>query len=486
MKFDTDDTIVAIASPTGAAVRGIVRISGDRVVEAVRSVFRATESGQGWPAAKVPRRTVGEVLLCKDNLALPAALMFWPGTRSYTGRPMAELHVPGIPPLLDLLVEQLLLAGIRPAERGEFTMRAFLNGRITLVQAEAVLGVIDAADHEELQTALLQLSTGLTGRLTDLRRVLIALLGDLEAGLDFVDEDIEFVSRDQIRDRLNLAAAVLSELLNEAERRIPSGRRPRVVLAGLPNAGKSTLFNRLIGRQKAIVSDIPGTTRDYLSADIQASDVAVELIDTAGWETAHDQLMMAAQDHRSEQLTAGDVILWCTAANLPPEERLTNEKLCGQTADTERAPLIRVVTQCDLRESSSSKQSSPKLITPATADFAATHSEDAEPTDIRAVSVSAVTGDGLEHLLQQIASSLTTAGSSRTELLATTATRCRESLRQALLAVRHAQTNAADHSGDELIAFELRDTLHHLAAILGEVYTDDLLDHIFSNFCIGK
>ena len=461
MPFDLDDTIVALASPPGAALRGIVRVSGAETAEVVTKLFRVDEdSATDWRASKVPRRFVGHLELSSIIVPVPAALMYWPTRRSYTGQPMAEFHLSGSPPLLDAAIEHSCECGARLARRGEFTLRAFLSGRIDLLQAEAVLGVIEATDHEELQKALSQMGGGITSRLGPLRADLIALLGDLEAGLDFVDEDIEFITKPDIARRLDSARTVLNELAADSANRLPSGYRRRVVLAGLPNAGKSTLFNRLIGTQKAIVSPVAGTTRDYLTATLDLDGLAVELIDTAGWEDAADLITERAQELRAEQVAASDVVVWCTAADLSERDGIEDERL--QSLARVRCPVMhRVQTRSDLVD----------------------HAGRAIEGELR---ISAKTGANIDALRAILFRELAGSGSSRSELLGTTAVRCRDSLNRTVQSLQQASTAATEHRGDELIAIEIRQALHELGTILGDVYTDDILDHIFSRFCIGK
>lgn len=457
MPLELNDTIAAVASPSGPATRGIVRISGNEVATVVGGVFTATDTTEDWQRAKRPKRVDGTIHLPNLGTPLPAALMHWPTSRSYTGQPMSELHTIGSPPLLDAVLQGLFAHGARSANRGEFTMRAFLAGRIDLVQAEAVLGVIDAADHEELQTALTQLGGGITTKLAGVRNEILSLLGDLEAGLDFVEEDIEFISAAQICQRLRVCHATLIELSDDSATRLPSGHRRRIVLGGLPNAGKSTLFNRLIGSSKAIVSAIAGTTRDYLSSVRPLGGLQVEIIDTAGWETACDLIMQQAQQLRSEQMQTCDLLVWCTAADLAEDLCQENNRLRKELSGKD-VPVLDVTTRCDLPKGGVSGP----------------------------MQISAATGDGINELLEGMLEQLQSDQGGRSELLSTTAARCRDSLQRSLTSIDSAISAAEHRQGDEITAFELRATLHEIGTILGEVYTDDILDHIFSNFCIGK
>ena len=389
---------------------------------------------------------------------MTAAVMLWPGRRSYTGGETAELQLPGSPPLVDAVLAQLYAAGARPARAGEFTLRAFLAGRLDLIQAEAVLGVIDAEDHTQLRTALEQLAGGLSGRIGQVREDLLVHLADLEAGLDFVDEDIEFVGRPELRRRLVETIGWLTDLQQQAARRLTSDTRRQVVLAGLPNAGKSTLFNRLLTREAAIVSPQRGTTRDLLRADLELDGVGITLWDTAGWEEATNAIDAAAGMLRQDRLARADLVLWCTAADLCSGDRLLDRTLRDQARGT--ATIIPVRTKADLSTG--------------------------DPRDGDTLEVSAASGAGLMELRRAIRAAVSGEAVHRGEWLASTAARCRESLRQAQLALSDALAALDAGAGDELIALDLRAGLDALGMICGSVYTDDVLDRIFSRFCIGK
>ena len=285
-----DDTIVAIASAAGGAARGIVRLSGPDALEVVRKCFVPADPALELRALRAATVVTGIFVDGKPDasdaarLKLPCELYLWPTARSYTRQPMAEIHTFGSPPLMNIVVQTLCEHGARTANPGEFTLRAFLGGRIDLIEAEAVLGVIDAADRRQLEIALDHLAGGLSRPLMEVRGSLLDLLADLEAGLDFVEDDIRFVEQDELQARLAAAAERLDALSKQLAARSWNVGRPRVALVGAPNAGKSSLFNALATNATALVSEEAGTTRDYLTAIVNADGLEIELIDTAGIE----------------------------------------------------------------------------------------------------------------------------------------------------------------------------------------------------------
>jgi tRNA modification GTPase len=424
----------------------------------IAGVFRPFDPGR-WDGAgaRLALRHEGVLALPDFHAEVPAAVLLWPGRRSYTGEPSAEIHTLGSPPLLEVLLDALFVQGARPACRGEFTLRAFLAGRIDLTQAEAVLGVIDAEDHVELEMALRQLAGGLSGRLGAVRASLLDLLAELEAGLDFVDEDIEFVTSEETLRRLREASGEVGRLLAASEARMTSRGRRRVVLAGLPNAGKSSLFNALAGADAALVSPVAGTTRDYLVADVEWDGHAFELIDTAGWEAGGDAVARQVAALREDLFPTADLVLSCSAADLSPAERQRDRALREEIARG-GPDVLPVQTKADL----------------------------AAPPEPGAVAVSARTGAGLDELRAAVGRRFSTARKGERLLLGSTAARGRESLRAAAEALSRVTGVAECGAGDELMTLELRDALDHLGRILGHVYTDDVLDRIFSKFCIGK
>lgn len=442
-----DDTIVAVSSAAGPARRAIVRLSGPDALAALRAVFLADDPRS---LANPPRHRLipGNLRLTGVHSPLPALLYFFRAPRTYTGQDLAEIHTIGSPPLVERLVSDLLSAGARPAQPGEFTLRAFLAGKKDLPQAEAVHAVIEADSDADLRVALAQLAGGVSQPLHELRSELLNLLADLEAALDFADEDIEFVSRADTLGRLDAALEQLTALRRQFEERAISGRPVRIAFVGLPNVGKSSLFNKLAAGD-AIVSDVPGTTRDYLMRRSTLGGVGVEYIDTAGWEGAQDTIVDQAQRLGREQASRADAIVWCVEAggkfSAEDESRLRSTGV----------KVIRVWTKCDLL---------PQQDVPAI------------PASVR------LTG-GTDELLAALVREVTSLARSS---LAPSQSRCRHHLDACIIELSQARELASASNSPEFTAAALRTAIDQLGEMTGAVYTNDLLDRIFSRFCIGK
>ena len=458
MNFAVDDTIAAVASPPGGSVRGVIRVSGPGTLSCLRRCFRAAGSTT-VDDVRVPTRIFGHLHMPPPIGALPCHLYLWPTSRSYTRQPAAELHTIGSPPLLDAALDCVCQGGARLARPGEFTLRAFLAGRLDLTQAEAVLGVIDAENTRELHTALVQLAGGLSKPLLHLRGTLLDLLARIEAGLDFVDEDIEFVTSAQIDVELAEALESIDDVLTQLVARGEAGAEPCVVLRGYPNVGKSSLLNALVNSDAAIVSPQAGTTRDYVSRPFHWQDVSGTLIDTQGFADAGPQetLAQAAQRVAVDQARLARLVLVCLDVSRPLDAT-QYDLLCANLAADR---LMIVWTKADLV---------------ATRDHGVPG----------AMYTSSRTGEGLVELRTAIVRRISGNHPAAGAAVASTAVRCRQSLEAAAVRLRTARHLAATGAGEELIAVDLRDALDELGQVVGAVYTDDILDRIFSRFCIGK
>lgn len=490
MVYHVEDTIAAIASAPGGAVRGIVRLSGPETIRCLEGCFRGEEP---CDLRDMPRATVVPGFFRLQGLSrnLPCDLYLWPTGRSYTGQVAAEVHTIGSPPLLDDVLDTLCGDRVRLAQPGEFTMRAFLAGRLDLTQAEAVLGVIDAEDPETLNIALSQLAGGLAGPLKHLRSELLDLLADLEAGLDFVDEDIAFVSAEQMDQRLENAQRTMQQVLDQIGSRGTVVHEPRIVLRGWANVGKSSLLNALCQNPSAIVSSVAGTTSDYVSRRFAWQGISGLLIDTAGVgrtgpsrsnsenaasgrsqrqrektdkaATQSDNAQreesdnaMAAQEQAQQQLRQADLELFCLDATRPPNP-------------WERHAL-------------SQNSSRPRAIVWTKVDVG----DQKEPLELPQVRTSSHSGEGIAELRDLIRQQLQTGGIPETTVVTSTAQRCRLNLEAGIQHIDHARELLAEDHGEELIALELREALDQIGQVVGTVYTDDILDRIFQRFCIGK
>jgi len=460
-----DDTIAALSTPPGESGVAVVRLSGPRTVAALSGVFRR-RSGRSGPPRWTHRRlyhgwvadagggTVDEVM---------AAVMRAP--ESYTGEDMAEVTCHGNMVIVSRLLETLFAAGARPAEPGEFTRRAFLNGKLDLVQAEAVADLIHARSELQRAVAQRQLEGVLSRRLEKLAGAVLALLGEIEANIDFVGEDIDTVDTDAAVRMLEGQRGELADLLESA----PFARALRegyqVVLAGAVNAGKSSLFNRLLGEERAIVTEIPGTTRDVLREAIAIDGLPFVLHDTAGLrEGTGDPVERIGIDRAVGAAAGADVVVLVIdgAAPLDPVVAEAVGRL-----DPARA--VAVVTKSDL---------------PAQVEIA--HIERVHP-GLAVMAVSAEAGDGIPALKAALVErvggeALVRAARERVVLNA----RVASLLRRADSATVALAASLGRGTSHELLAVEARELLACYEDALGRRYGDDVLDVIFSRFCIGK
>ena len=460
---DLEDTIVAIASAPGGAARGIVRLSGLRTLPCLAGFF------QSAPHLKPSAAHVetGHARLIDISAPLPCNVFVWPNDRSYTRQPSAEVHTLGSPPLLEALVRTACAHGARPALPGEFTLRAFLAGRVDLTQAEAVLGVVDAADPRALDIALQQMAGGLARSLHRVREGLLDLVAHIEAGLDFAEENIEFVSPAEIDRCLVVASDAVADLLGRMSTRDATGDAVRAALIGSPNVGKSSLFNALLSDSAAIVASAAGTTRDFLIGQLELDGVACRLIDTAGIDRddlegvpeAAASIDELAQRAANQQHQSTHVRVLCLDSSRP----LNGWEQAELRSATSTVTLV-VLTKCD----------QPRRVanpSPSNAEFVATSSR---------------TGQGMDDLRRRLHELVLAARHADSDVVGATAIRCHDSLRRTAVALAQAREMVRRREGEELVAAEIRLALDELGQVSGAVYNDDVLDRIFSRFCIGK
>jgi tRNA modification GTPase len=448
MSFSTQDTIVAVATPPGRGGIGVVRLSGPAAVAVAQALLTHRDPLQ-------PRHaTLSKVQLQPAVGAAAAAPVdqvvatFFPSPHSYTGEDVVELSAHGSPVVLGAIVSAAIAAGARLAEPGEFTLRAYLSGRIDLVQAEAVNDLIDAVTPLQARAAFDQLDGTLTRAIGAIDATLFDLIARLEASVDFPEEGYHFVEPGALAQAIDGLLARTAALLGDARR----GRLIRegltVAIVGEPNAGKSSLFNALAGASRAIVTEVPGTTRDLVTEVVDIEGLRVTLVDTAGLRDTVDPVEVEGVSRAHQAIAVADLVLLVEDCSRPRSDREWNRKV------------LCVANKSDLP---------------------------AAWTDDRAVAVSATAGDGLNLLRRRIAAALDV--DPLRERPAMTNVRHLALVDRAHAALSRARTAALAEGvslPEEFVLADLADARAAFEEISGRRAPEDLLEHIFSKFCIGK
>ncbi len=442
------DTIVSAATPPGTGGVSIVRISGEEAPRIGQSIL-----------GKLPQPRVATLrsFAGPDGDAIDKGIaLFFPAPGSFTGEPVIELHGHGGPVVVALLVDAAVANGARRAEPGEFSKRAFLNDRLDLAQAEAIADLIGSGTRQAARAALRSLSGEFSQAVNDLVRLLTDLRVHVEAAIDFPEEEIDFLSDKQLLRRIDACSAAFESLLATATvgRVLRDGYQ--VVLVGKPNAGKSSLMNRLSGEETAIVTEIAGTTRDVLRETIDIDGLSVELVDTAGLRDNPDLIEKEGIRRAREAMTNADAVLWIQDASEPDAGEL------GEPVP-EGVPVVVVRNKLDLADG---------------------NIVDTGEGDAQVVALSATTGAGLDTLREHIK---TLAGYKNLGEGALSARRRHvDALQRAAGHFEAGRTALSEARAGEILAEELRMAQQALGEITGAVSSDDLLGRIFSDFCIGK
>jgi tRNA modification GTPase len=444
-----NEVIAAIATPPGRGGIGVVRISGLRLESMLHALVNADVA---------PRRATRADFRGADGGVIDQGLvLFFPAPHSYTGEDVIELQGHGGPMVLQLLLKRCLELGARVAEPGEFTKRAFLNDKLDLAQAESVADLIDASTAEAARCALRSLQGEFSRRIEALVQALIELRMLVEATLDFPEEDFEFFAQADARGELERMRQQLAQITAASRQGSLLREGIHVVLAGQPNVGKSSLMNCLAGADLAIVTDIPGTTRDAIRETINVHGVPLHVIDTAGLREPRDAVEKIGISKAWDAIVQADLVLWVSDAT--HAETGTADPLLAARLPA-GVPQLRVINKIDLTGAQPHRQTR-----------ASTYE----------IALSAKTGAGVDLLQTAILEAVGWGGSGEGVFMA------RERHLQALqAAAQHLDLAASGGSALELLAEELRLAQNALASITGEFSADDLLGKIFSHFCIGK
>lgn len=490
-----NDTIAAPATAAGGALC-VVRVSGPRAIDICDTIFRGRTT---LAAAKTASAHYGSIADTTAGVIDEAIVTIFRAPHSYTGEDSVEISVHGSSYVVRALMQALARAGARPARAGEFTRRAFLAGRMDLAQAEAVADMIASSSRAAHAVAATQMRGAYSHELQELRRQLLDITSLLELELDFSEEDVEFADRTQLdtllrRTRDKVAALARSFALGNA---LKEG--VAVAIVGSPNVGKSTLLNRFAGEERAMVSDIAGTTRDTVEARINIDGVDYRFIDTAGVHQTDDKLELMGIDRTRQALEKARMVLWITTAdepcsnigskirsnvgsnvgnqsghnahNAPDTEAALKAEFAAATGIelTSEQILYRIINKIDLHSDTDNSS-------------AAT----AEGTEDRyTIRLSAKTGEGIRTLVAALSRSVDATAAYRGEAIVTNQ-RHYHALCEALTALDAALDGLHHGLTSELLSEDIRAAINHLGEITGEITSDDILQNIFSKFCIGK
>lgn len=452
------ETIAAIATGPGAGGVGIIRLSGPQAFAVAQAVTGTSATPRQAHYVSM-RNQQGETL---DQ----GLLVQFPGPHSFTGEDVAEFHCHGGPVLLRIILRECLHLGAKQAAPGEFSQRAFLNNKIDLVQAEAIADLISSSTEAAARSASRSLSGAFSKQVNDLLDQLIRLRVFIEAAIDFPEEEIDFIAESDVLERLENLASAIGTLLSSAQRGRTLRDGLKLVIAGAPNAGKSSLLNQLAEQDSAIVTDVPGTTRDVLREHIQIDGLPLHIVDTAGLRTSTDAIEQEGIRRARAEILSADHILLVVDHSTVSKDATPASVIARHADDLAQADAVTIIyNKCDLTETAPTLQKTAK---------------------VTEVFLSAKNGEGIallrEHLLHTAGLGMATAEASdfsARERHVMALRECEAHLQQGL-------TQLKVHGAAELIAEDLRYAQDSLSSITGSFSSDDLLGEIFGSFCIGK
>ena len=446
------DTICALATPPGGAI-AIVRVSGPDAVAITGSIFsKSLEKAEGYTLH------FGQIKDMDGKELDDVLVSVFRAPHSYTGEDSTEISLHGSSYIVKNLLESLIWAGARQAEPGEFTMRAFMNGKLDLSQAEAVADLISSSTQATHQMAMSQMRGQFSQELKELQGQLLHLTSLLELELDFNDQDVEFANRQQLSELMDKIEVHIKDLADSFHMGNAIKNGVPVAIIGAPNVGKSTLLNALVGEERAIVSNIQGTTRDLIEDTIQIDGITFRFIDTAGIRSTQSKLERMGIERSIQAAERAKIILLLTENNVPfPDIQFRDNQI-----------VMQVINKCDMTLPSSS------------------YLYHRQP-DSLLFHISAANGDGLDLLRRALVKEVSLPANLDDTHTIVTNVRHYNALKQALKALRRSKKAFADQTPTDLIAEDLRQCLHHLGEITGtEITSEDVLHNIFSHFCVGK
>ncbi len=453
-----EDTIVALATPPGVGAIALIRVSGDNAITIVDSIF---ESIRGKKLINQKSHTVhlGQIK-DQDKILDEALVSIFKGPNSYTGENVVEISCHGSPYIQQQIMQLLLRSGCRNASAGEFTLRAFMKGKMDLSQAEAVADLIASDSASAHEMALNQMRGGFSNEIEALRQELLNFASLIELELDFSQEDVEFANREQFNTLLGKISEVLKKLIDSFALGNVMKHGVPIAIVGEPNVGKSTLLNALLNEDKAIVSDIAGTTRDTIEDQINIKGVTFRFIDTAGIRNTEDTVEQIGIERTFAKIEQAKLIIYLFDGNHFDDSTLQNIK-----NQYPNKPLLPVCNKVDTLSDTARQELKVKIQ--------------------NILFISAKGGNGVDQLKEKLFTAVK-AGTLKGDHIVVSNSRHYDALLKALEEVQKVKEGMDLGLASDLMAIDIRQALFHLGEITGSVTTDDLLGNIFSNFCIGK
>ena len=467
------DTIAALATAPGAGAIAVIRVSGDNALNLVSSIFNA-KSGKILKDQESHTLHLGNIV--DGNRIIDEALVsIFKGKKSYTGEPTVEISCHGSSYIQQEILQLLFRNGCRAAKAGEFTLRAFINGKMDLSQAEAVADLIASDNAGAHQIAMQQMRGGFSNEIAQLRQELLDFASLIELELDFAEEDVEFANREEFQNLITKITRVLKRLIDSfATGNVIKNGIP-VAIVGEPNVGKSTLLNALLNEERAIVSDIAGTTRDTIEDELSIGGIGFRFIDTAGIRETVDVIEGLGIKKTFEKITQAQVVLYLINAekfrNKSELFSVEIQKIRNRFPDK---PLVLVANKIDHLSETEQTLIKSQLSTLLV---------DAQKSAI--LLISAKTGTGVDELKEQLLQFVNTGALLNNETLVTNS-RHYDALLKALEEIEKVQMGINEGLSSDLMAIDIREALYHFGEITGQVTNDELLGNIFANFCIGK
>lgn len=467
-----DDTICALSTPQGMGAIAMIRISGSETFPILQKVFKPFSQRHN-PENAAPYSLIFGKMLDGDTIVDEVMVGIFKGPNSYTGEDVAEISCHGSVYIQEQIIRLLLKNGCRMADPGEYTMRAFTAGKMDLSQAEAVADLIESESKASHQVAMQQMRGGFSNEIRDLRGELINFASLIELELDFGEEDVEFADRTQLSELLAKIKTVITRLLDSFDTGNVIKNGVPVAIVGAPNAGKSTLLNALLNEEKAIVTDIAGTTRDAIEDEMTLGGIKFRFIDTAGIRETEDLVESIGIKKTFEKIEQSRIVLYLfnvepfdSAQGDAGKQQLIRDEIAQLKEKTVGKTLIVLANKMDLIEDASLLQNLGEV-------------ENLIP-------ISALNKSGLQELENRLTSEINLGALNSNQTIVTNA-RHHHALQQSLEDIIRVEEGMANHISGDFLAMDIREAFKHLGSIIGEVDTDrDILGNIFGKFCIGK